>query len=87
MSTRALHEPKHLDLFTGQSFDWVISLCDKVREVCPELPGDPRTVHWSIADPSAVAGARESWAAFRALTAELETRATFLLAHLQNPTS
>ena len=44
------HQPKHLDLFTGQRFDWVISLCDKVREVCPELPGDP-TVHWSIAGP------------------------------------
>lgn len=81
------YEPKHLDLFTGERFDWIISLCDKVREVCPEFPGSPRTVHWSIADPSAVTGARESWAAFRALAAELDTRATFLLAHVASPTS
>jgi protein-tyrosine-phosphatase/DNA-binding transcriptional ArsR family regulator len=81
------HVPKHLDVFTGQRFDWVISLCDKVREVCPEFPGEPRTVHWSIPDPSAVTGARESWAAFRDLAAELETRATFLLAYIANPTT
>ena len=83
----SLHVPKHLDELAGQRFDWVISLCDKVREVCPEFPGDPRMVHWSIADPSAVTGARESWAAFRALTAELETRVTFLLAHVHDPTT
>ena len=34
----AAHEPKHLELFIGQRFDWVISLCDKVREVCPDVP-------------------------------------------------
>ncbi|WP_289465359.1 arsenate reductase ArsC, partial [Klebsiella pneumoniae] len=26
---------KHLDEFAGQSFDRVITLCDKVKEVCP----------------------------------------------------
>lgn len=81
----AAHEPKHLDEVAGERFDWVISLCDKVREVCPDFPGQPETVHWSIPDPSAVAGARESWAAFRALTAELETRILFLRAHLTQP--
>ena len=30
---------KHLAEFTGQRFDYVISLCDRVREVCPEFPG------------------------------------------------
>lgn len=82
-----LHEPKHLDVFAGEDLDWVISLCDKVREVCPEFPGEPRTVHWSIPDPSAVTGTRESWAAFRSLAAELETRVTFLLAHIASPTN
>ena len=76
----AAHEPKHLDLLTGQRFDWVISLCDKVREVCPDFPGEPTTTHWSIADPSAVEGGWASWAAFRKLTAELDARITFLLA-------
>jgi protein-tyrosine-phosphatase len=73
-------------VFAGQRFDWVISLCDKVREVCPDFPGDPETVHWSIPDPSAIAGAGASWAAFEELTAELETRLTFLLALVASPT-
>jgi hypothetical protein len=24
-----------------------------VREVCPQWPGDPETIHWSTADPAA----------------------------------
>ena len=35
------HASKHLEVFAGQRFDWVISLCDRVREVCPEFPGHP----------------------------------------------
>ena len=33
---------KHLDEFAGRRFDYVISLCDRVREVCPEFPGGTR---------------------------------------------
>ena len=29
---------KHLGEFAAQRFDYVISLCDRVREVCPEFP-------------------------------------------------
>jgi protein-tyrosine-phosphatase len=32
---------KHLNEFTGRRVDYVISLCDRVREICPEFPGDP----------------------------------------------
>ena len=46
------HASKHLDVFADQRFDWVISLCDRVREVCPELPGHPETIHWSIPNPA-----------------------------------
>src|SRR3954447_11610692 len=34
---------KPLHEFATQPFDFVISLCDRVREVCPEFPGRPRT--------------------------------------------
>jgi protein-tyrosine-phosphatase len=45
--------PKHLDVFGGERFDFVITLCDRIREVCPEFPGEPSAIHWSIPDPAA----------------------------------
>jgi protein-tyrosine-phosphatase/DNA-binding transcriptional ArsR family regulator len=77
---------RHLDTFAGQRFDYVISLCDRVREVCPEFPGHPQVIHWSIPDPSA--GGRtddESYPAFRAVAADLRTRTGFLLARIARP--
>ena len=65
---------KHLDEFAGQRFDYVITLCDRVREVCPEFPDSPRTMHWSMADP-----AGEGDAAFDRTVDELEVRIRFLL--------
>jgi ArsR family transcriptional regulator, arsenate/arsenite/antimonite-responsive transcriptional repressor / arsenate reductase (thioredoxin) len=43
---------KHLDEFVSQRFDTVITLCDRVREVCPEFPSHPELVHWSVPDPT-----------------------------------
>ncbi|KQY56677.1 arsenate reductase/protein-tyrosine-phosphatase family protein [Nocardioides sp. Root140] len=68
---------KHLDDYAGQRFDHVISLCDKVREVCPDFPGTPSVAHWSIADPAA-----EGHPAFVRTAEELETRIRFLLSAL-----
>ena len=70
---------KHQAEFAGQRFGYVITLCDRVREVCPEFPGHPQLIHWSIADPAAEADPR---AAFRRVAAELRTRIGFLLARL-----
>jgi protein-tyrosine-phosphatase len=79
---------KHLDVFADQRFDWVISLCDRVREVCPEFPGQPETIHWSIPDPAAGhAGDEASYPAFQQTAAELETRIGFLLAALTDRTT
>src|SRR5947208_8756692 len=47
------HRSKHLDRFAHDRFDRVITLCDKVREVCPDFDGQPTTAHWSMADPAA----------------------------------
>lgn len=45
--------PRHLDSLHGRRFDYVITLCDKVREVCPEF-GEPSTrIHWCVPDPAA----------------------------------
>ncbi|MGW3962635.1 arsenate reductase/protein-tyrosine-phosphatase family protein [Amycolatopsis sp. NPDC005003] len=66
--------PRHLDTVAGRRFDHVITVCDRVREVCPEFPHHPRRRHWSIPDPTA-----ESMA----MTAsELDTRIRHLLPEL-----
>jgi protein-tyrosine-phosphatase/DNA-binding transcriptional ArsR family regulator len=79
---------KHLDVFADRRFEWVISLCDRVREVCPEFPGQPETIHWSIPDPAAGhADDDASYPAFQQTAAELETRIGFLLAALTDRTT
>jgi ArsR family transcriptional regulator, arsenate/arsenite/antimonite-responsive transcriptional repressor / arsenate reductase (thioredoxin) len=75
--------PKHLSVFAADSFDHVITLCDKVREVCPEFPGHPGYAHWSITDPAAAGGSdAQTYPRFQQLLAELETRIAYLLAGL-----
>jgi ArsR family transcriptional regulator, arsenate/arsenite/antimonite-responsive transcriptional repressor / arsenate reductase (thioredoxin) len=77
---------KHLEVFEGQRFDWVISLCDKVREVCPELPGHPETIHWSIANPVTGDPDDVTYPLFQETAAELARRIDFLLAVLADRT-
>jgi protein-tyrosine-phosphatase len=69
--------PRHLDTLSGRRFDYVITVCDKVREVCPEFGDDPRPVHWSIPDPAA---AEDTHPAFVEAARELDTRIGHLLA-------
>ena len=71
---------KHFDEFRSQRFDAVITLCDRVRKVCPEFPSRPELVHWSVPDP-AIEGStdRASYPAFERTAAELETRISFRL--------
>lgn len=72
---------KHVSEFTGERFDCVISLCDRVREVCPEFPGHPARVHWSIPDPAREGGDDQTtYPAFLRTADELATRIPFLLA-------
>ena len=76
---------KQIDEFRGHHFDYVITLCDKVREICPEFPGPARTMHWSIEDPSRASGSpRDTLPVFRALATDLESRIGFLTALLDN---
>lgn len=71
---------KHLSEFSKESFDYVISLCDRVREVCPEFPGQPALIHWSIPDPGRGGGDDDqSYPAFQRTAAELASRMPFLL--------
>ena len=66
--------------FAAQRFDCVISLCDRVREVCPEFPGGPELIHWSMPDPAREPGRdEETLPAFERTATELGTRIGFLI--------
>ena len=78
----ARRRSKHLDEFAGRRFDYVVSLCDRVREVCPEFPGHPDLIHWSIPDPAREGdgdGDEHTYPAFERTADELSTRVAFLL--------
>ncbi len=49
---------KPLDQFVGQPFDYVITVCDRVREHCPTFPGGATQLHWSLPDPTEARGSR-----------------------------
>ena len=74
--------PRSLDEFADQDIDWVISLCDRVREVCPEFPGQPEVIHWSLPNPATGEADEVTYPLFLETAAELATRIDFLLAVL-----
>src|SRR5918998_1547571 len=47
---------KSVDEFSGQEFDYVITVCDNANERCPVFPGRTERIHWSFDDPAAAQG-------------------------------
>jgi protein-tyrosine-phosphatase len=91
-TVRVMREQYGIDLSTQDTtalpavadrrFDYVITLCDRVREV-PRDHGSATAVHWSLPDPPA-AGATDddSYPEFCRVAAELDLRNQFLLTRL-----
>ena len=53
------HRSKHVQEFENQSFDYVLTVCDNVKESCPVFPGHLNRIHKSFEDPAALHGAEE----------------------------
>lgn len=73
---------KSIERFAGQDFDGVISLCDRVREACPEFPGHPELAHWSLPNPATGEADEVTYPLFLQTAAKLESRIGYLLARL-----
>lgn len=74
-------EPKSLDRYLGQHFDYVITVCDRAAESCPIFPGDPERIHWSFPDPAGVEGApADQQRAFDRVATEIAGRLRLWLA-------
>ncbi len=55
-------------------FDYVITLCDKAREDCPQFPGSGIKLHWGYADPIADFDPTERAAVFETVARHLHDR-------------
>jgi arsenate reductase len=69
------HRSKSLDEFTGQEFEYVITVCDNARDACPAFPGAKHQLHWPFRDPPAAEGGdEERMAAFREVRDQIAAR-------------
>ena len=66
--------PKHLNRFASETFDYVITVCDRTAEVCPTFPRDPERIHWSFEDPAAADGEEDQRRAFERVANGLAAR-------------
>ena len=74
------HRSKSVDEFAGRELDYVITVCDNAREVCPVFPGAVRMLHLPLDDPAAVQGTEEERkAAFRAVRDQIQDRISAFL--------
>lgn len=61
--------------YLGQSFAYVITVCDEARQVCPVFPGVHASLHWGYEDPAAAEGSHdERLAVFRRVFIQLGER-------------
>jgi arsenate reductase len=66
---------KSVDEFSGQAFDYVVTVCDNARDTCPVFPATSQRIHWSFEDPAAVEGSEaERLSAFRRTRDQIHAR-------------
>jgi len=66
---------KSVTEFLGQSFDYVITVCDRARESCPVFPGGAESLHWGFDDPAEATGSEsERLAVFELVLGEISAR-------------
>lgn len=69
------HYSKDLDEFKGESFDYVITLCDSAHETCPYFFGGVEITHIGFPDPASFIGDEEEiMAEFRRVRNEIKER-------------
>lgn len=50
---------KTIDVFTGQTFDHILTVCDSAQERCPIFPRNAQRVHFGFPDPARAQGTEE----------------------------
>jgi len=66
---------KHVDELKDVPFDYVVTVCDEARQVCPVFPGVHESLHWGCDDPAEAEGTEEErLAVFRRVFLQLAER-------------
>lgn len=66
---------KSVTEYLGQRFDYVVTVCDEARQVCPVFPGVHESLHWGYEDPAKAEGTEEErLAVFRRVFIQLGER-------------
>jgi arsenate reductase (thioredoxin) len=66
---------KSVSEYLGQPFDYVVTVCDEARQVCPVFPGVHQSLHWGYEDPADAVGTEiERLAVFRRVFIQLGER-------------
>lgn len=50
---------KHVNVYKGKNFDYVVTVCDHAKETCPFFPGAKEYLHQGFTDPSTFTGTDE----------------------------
>ena len=66
---------KSVSEYLGQQFDYVVTVCDEARQVCPVFPGVHESLHWGYEDPAEAEGPEdERLAVFRRVFVQVGER-------------
>lgn len=68
-------QSKDVDALANQSFDFVITVCDRAKQQCPVVPGKHERIHWGFDDPADATGSEaERLREFRRVRDEIRQR-------------
>ncbi len=69
------HRSKRMSEFLNDPFDYVITVCDRAKDSCPQWPHATKLIHWSFEDPAEAKGSpEERQGSFRKVREEIRAR-------------
>lgn len=71
----SFHQSKSVNKFLEQEFDYVITVCNHAKQLCPVFAGQYERIHWDIEDPVHAEGSeQEKLAFFRKIRDEIKEK-------------
>src|ERR1035437_4228259 len=69
------YRSKSVDEFSGQSMDYVVTVCDNARDNCPVFPASTARIHRSFEAPATIQGSEQArLAGFRRIRDQIHER-------------